>query len=76
MADFTDVHDFIRKSNKIYRDMYEGDGKENPPMTTRMAILEDKIERMSANLNKLVFVALAGAGVAAWDIIKTLFHLS
>ena len=41
-----------RKADKIYVDMYEGNGKDNPSITTRLSMVEDKIERMSRNLNK------------------------
>lgn len=35
-----------QRVHKLEVDMYYGDGKENPSMTTRVASLEDCVERM------------------------------
>lgn len=37
-------------------DFYYGRGPKDPPMTTRMAIMEDCFAKMSRNLNKAVWL--------------------
>lgn len=47
------------KVEKMYTDMYVGEGKDNPSMTTRMAMVEDKTERLAKNLNKALWLAVS-----------------
>lgn len=47
------------KVEKMYTDMYVGDGKDNPSMTTRMAMVEDKTDRVSKALTKALWLAVA-----------------
>jgi hypothetical protein len=51
-----------RQLAKVYCDMYEGDGKENPPVTTRL----DRVERTIASVNRLTWslIGLALAEIA------------
>ena len=51
-----------RQLAKVYCDMYEGDGKSNPPVTTRL----DRIERTIASVNRLTWslIGLALAEIA------------
>lgn len=35
--------------NKLYTDMYYGEGKDNPPMTVRVDRLEKSVEEMVSN---------------------------
>jgi len=54
---------------KLYRDMYEGEGKENPSMTVRLALVEEVLEKMSSNLNKLVYAVIGTVLAIAGQII-------
>ena len=49
--------------DKLYMDMYIGEGKSNPPMTTRISLLEDQMEKINKNLSKITWL-LAGAASA------------
>jgi hypothetical protein len=51
-----------RQVAKLYYDMYEGDGKENPSVTTRL----DRVERTIASVNRLTWslIGLALAEIA------------
>lgn len=40
------------------QDMYRGNGK--PGITTRIAILEDCVEKISRNLSKIVWIFVSG----------------
>lgn len=55
-------------------DLYRG----NPPgtgLTTRMAISEDRQEKMSRNLNKLLWVCVGLVATVVAELIKNaLFH--
>ena len=51
--------EFERRLNKIYVDLYEGQGKDNPSMTSRLALLEDALEKLNSNLNRLVWLVLS-----------------
>lgn len=55
-----------RKLTKLHIDMYEGDGKENPSMTTRM----DAVEKATATIGKLFWVVLGLAVTVLGDIIS------
>lgn len=58
-----------RKLEKIYIDMYEGDGKENPPIVTRL----DRVERATLAINRLSWLCAAAILTAVGDIIVTHF---
>lgn len=55
-----------RRVDKLYCDMYEGDGKENPSMTTRM----NAVEQTTATVNKLLWVVVGLAITVIGDIIS------
>ncbi len=59
------------KVHKMYEDMYEGRGKDNPSMTTRMTMVEDKQERMSKNINKALWLAVTTLLAIIGEIVKT-----
>lgn len=44
---------------KLEKDMYYGEGKDNPPMTTRMALMESVVEKINKNLSKIVWLMIA-----------------
>ena len=45
--------------DKLYMDMYIGEGKSNPPMTTRLSLLEDQMEKINRNLSKITWLLVA-----------------
>jgi hypothetical protein len=45
--------------DKLYMDMYIGEGKSNPPMTTRLSLLEDQMEKINRNLAKITWLLVA-----------------
>lgn len=54
---------------KMYVDMYLGADKDNPPITVRLALLEDWMDKMAKNISKLVWL-MAGTGlVVIGDLI-------
>lgn len=65
-------HESLDKFHKMYVDMYIGEGKDNPPMTTRMALAEDRLERMGKNLNKALWLAVSTLLALAGEIIARL----
>jgi hypothetical protein len=57
--------------DKMFTDLYLGDGKDNPSVTTRLTLLEDAMERFSRNSNKLVFIGVTTlVGVAASLVMR------
>jgi hypothetical protein len=46
------------KVEKLFVDMYYGEGKDNPSITTRLAMTEDKIERLGRNINKALWLVV------------------
>jgi len=61
------------KVNKLWKDAYLGEGKSNPPMTTRMALVEETLDRVTRNLNKATWLAVAALVGLTADIIKSIF---
>lgn len=61
------------KVNKLWKDTYLGEGKSNPPMTTRMALVEETLDRVTRNLNKATWLAVAALVGLTADIIKSIF---
>jgi seryl-tRNA synthetase len=52
----------LENSDKVFKDMYLGDGKENPSMTSRMLQVEEAVERWakdSSQIKKWLFGILA-----------------
>jgi hypothetical protein len=43
----------IRNCEKVFEDMYVGDGKENPSMTSRMNLVEEAIDRWSRDSTQI-----------------------
>ena len=54
----TNRDEFERKLAKLYEDMYEGHGKENPAVVTRLSVLEEIVEKIDRNLNKMLWLVL------------------
>lgn len=57
---------------KLYADMYLGSGKDNPSITTRLTMLEDKVGVMSKHIEKLGWIVLVSALAVLGDIAKEL----
>lgn len=58
-----------QKVDKLYLDFYIGDGPQNPPMTTRVALMESAIMRFGRNSSKTVWLLLAILGTIVGDIL-------
>lgn len=67
-----DIATLAEKATKVYADMYLGDGADDPPMTTRMARVEDAI----ASLAKLKWVVIGAIVALLVDIISPHLHFS
>lgn len=50
------------------RDVYYGDGKDNPSLTARMALVEDCLERITSNMRTLVWMVFGVFFTAIIDI--------
>ena len=59
--------EYLRKLNKLYWDMYEGDGRENPSVTARLAVLEEKVDKITGSLGSLKLWALGIIGTVLAD---------
>jgi hypothetical protein len=53
------------------KDLYFGDGRDNPPITGRLLLLEDAIARFARNSSKIVWLVVATLIVA---LINLLIH--
>lgn len=64
------IDDITDRIGKLETDMYFGDGKENPPMTTRM----DRVEQITGTIKWLtgamIVAALAAIGDAVSHLVK------
>lgn len=60
--------ELARKVSKMYVDMYEGQGRENPPITSRLALLEESVDKINSNLSKMVWLLLSILGAAVGNI--------
>jgi hypothetical protein len=63
------------KVNMLFKDMYIGDGAKNLSITTRLTMTEDRIDRMSKNINKALWLAvstLIGLGI---ELAIKLLHI-
>ncbi len=58
-----------RQHAKMYRDMYEGDGPENPSITTRLTVLEGSVDRIVTNSQSLKWWAMGIIGSVLGDAI-------
>ncbi len=61
------------KVEKLFTDMYVGEGKENPSMTTRLSRTEDAIDRIVDNSNKAFWVSIGTIATVVGAIITELF---
>lgn len=57
------------KVEMMYTDMYVGKGKENPSITTRLAIQEDRLESINKNLSKIIWLLVSTFLLVLGDII-------
>ena len=60
--------ELARKVQKLYEDMYEGKDKENPPITARLFLLEESVEKINSNLSRMVWLLLSILGAALGNI--------
>lgn len=78
-----DQAELARKVGKLYVDMYEGDGLENPSMTARMlaqetqrANMEDKVNKIESKIDKGFWLLLATLLSAIGTLGTVLFNLA
>lgn len=57
-------------ADKVYMDMYVGEGQENPSVTTRL----DRLERVAATNGKLFWAVLGTILAVVGDIISNHIH--
>lgn len=72
--------ELIEDVRKIKTDLYIGEGKDNPPVTTRLALLErgqdmtlEKLEKYDALLNKAIWFSLSTLAVVVGFLVKAIF---
>lgn len=70
-----DQVEMAEKVGKLYTDMYLGDGPQNPPVTTRLALNEKAIEVLTSNLNKGLWLLAASAVAGIGNLIMHALHL-
>jgi len=58
-----------RKLDKVFCDMFEGDGKMNPPMIARMASAEETIEIIKHSFGKVVWIAIGMLATFIGDVV-------
>lgn len=56
----------------MYKDMYEGDGPENPSITTRLTVLEGNVKTVTDGFTSLKLWAM---GIIGTVLVETLVHL-
>jgi len=61
--------------DKMYKDIYLGDGKDNPSIVTRMALIEEQQVRISANLTWLMRAVIGEVVLVAGEIFLRLLKL-
>lgn len=61
--------------DKIYEDLYTGRGKENPPLTTRVALIEDAVESLSRNATKGLWLMAGNLAAVCSAIVLWLLHV-
>jgi hypothetical protein len=63
--------DHDEEHRKIRRDLWEGDGLRNPSVTTRLAVLEETMDKLTSNINKLIWLVVS---LIATVIGNMVFH--
>jgi hypothetical protein len=61
--------------DKMYKDLYLGEGKDNPSIVTRMALIEEQQIRISANLTWLMRAVAGEVILVAGEIVLRLLKL-
>lgn len=62
-----------QRVEKLYEDMYVGDGKNNPSMTNRMALVEEKVDKIESNLTWITRLMIASVIATVLEIIAQLW---
>jgi hypothetical protein len=68
------VSDQAADVEKLMRDMYFGDGKDNPPMTTRMKTLEDVVAGLQKFAWAIVLMLISLVGKGVYDLLSIHIH--
>jgi hypothetical protein len=55
MAPLKNIEEVV---DEMYTEIYVGKDKNNPSITTRMALVESLIDKLSKNLNKALYLAV------------------
>lgn len=61
------------KVNKMFQDIYFGDGPENPPVTTRLLLIEKAVSRFEKTGSKIGLLLLAAILTGIGDIVVHAF---
>ncbi len=59
------------RADKVYVDMYEGEGKDNPSVTTRL----DRLEQVAATNGRLFWAVVGAILAVVGDIISNHVHI-
>jgi hypothetical protein len=54
--------------DKLYEDIYTGRGKENPSVISRIEVLEEKVDKITENFDKLESLMLK----VAWGVLASI----
>lgn len=64
-----DIERIAEAVNIMYKDLYVGEGKLNPSVTSRIALLEETVKSISSNLGKMVWLLVGIFVTVIGDII-------
>lgn len=67
--------EMVEKVHKLYTDMYLGEGKDNPPITVRVALNEEAIKTISSNIIKGLWLLAASVMAGFGNLILHMLHL-
>lgn len=66
-----DAHELLIKKHD--QDLYDGD-KSSPGLTIRMALVEQELDKMTRNINKLVWIVVAAVLERLFDVAGSIAH--
>ena len=61
--------------DKMYKDLYLTEGRDNPSIVTRMALIEEQQIRISANLTWLMRAVIGEVLLVSGEIVLRLLNL-
>ena len=69
----TPMAEIAAKVEKLYIDMYVGEGAKNPSITTRMTVLEQGLDRIDRNLSKMTWLLVGSLLTTLGEFALRLF---